>query len=365
MGKNNAAIYDVDSLIQAGIDPKTGLPVRMASTCKEGLKPNIKKVLRIIDEQTAINRYKWYNLPNGLSGQMIERILYYKGQGMFFYDDQTDKFYFLPYALDGSIDIYGRFTSVKPLPFNGSTETKDSKQKLVPLARYITEISREPLYDIYLDELKEDTVTKYCVLLSDYSKQISQTNIPRQILNDPLLDVMSDCIPFLRTALLSGTGVAGMRVTSEDEYSNVELASTAIDNAALNGKKYVPVVGNVDFQELAGGQVAKAEEYLLSMQSLDNFRLSTYGLDNGGLFQKKSHVLEAEQEMNQGCVGLIQQDGLTLRQTFCDIVNSITGLGMWCEVDENTIGLDMNMDGMVGGDQEYNMGGTEDVQSVQ
>lgn len=362
---NNARLTDPNMLIQAGIDPKTGLPIKMASACKEALKPNIKKVLRIIDEQTAINRYKWYNLPNGLSGQMIERILYYKGQAMFFYDKATNKFYFLPYALDGSIDIYGRYTSVRPLPFNGSTETKDSEKKLVPLARYITEITREPLYDIYLDELTEDTLDKYCVLLSDYSKQISQTNIPRQILNDPLLDVMSDCIPFLRTALLSGTGVAGMRVNTEDEYANVKLASTAIDNAALNGEKYIPVVGNVDFQELAGGQIAKAEEFLLSMQSLDNFRLSTYGLDNGGLFQKKSHVLEAEQEMNQGCVGLINQDGLTLRQTFCDIVNSITGLGMWCEVDENTIGLDMNLDGQVGGDQEYDMGGTEDVQSVQ
>ena len=367
--KNNAAIYDVDSLIQAGIDPKTGLPIRMAGVTKEGLKPNIKKVLRIIDEQTAINRYTWYNLPEGLDGQMIERILYYKGQGMFFYDKATEKFYFLPYCLDGSIDIYGRFTSVKPLPFNGSTETKDSKHKLVPLARYITELSREPLYDVYLDELKEDTLDKYCVLLSDYSKQISQTNIPRQILNDPLLDVMSDCIPFLRTALLSGTGVAGMRVTSEDEYANVELASTAIDNAALNGKKYIPVVGNVDFQELAGGQVAKAEEYLLSMQSLDNFRLSTYGLDNGGLFQKKSHVLEAEQEMNQGCVGLINQDGLTLRQNFSNIVNSITGLGIWCEISENVIGVDENMDGLIGDEQDGQMpmdeGGTEDVQSVQ
>lgn len=335
---------------------------------KKCLKPSIKKIMRVIDEQTAINRYTWYNLPEGLTGQMIERILYYKGQGMFFYDKATKKFYFLPYALDGSIDIYGRYTGVRPLPFNGSTEVKKG-DKFSPLVKYITELTREPLYDIYLEELTEDTVTKYCVLLSDYSKQISQTTIPRQELNDPLLDVMSDCIPFLRTALLSGTGVAGMRVNGEDEYSNVELASTAIDNAALNGKKYVPVVGNVDFQELAGGQIAKAEEYLLSMQSLDNFRLSTYGLDNGGLFQKKSHVLEAEQEMNQGCVGLINQDGLTLRQTFCNIVNSITGLGMWCEVSENVIGMDENLDGLIGDEQDGDMpidnGGAEDVQSVQ
>ena len=354
MGNNNAKLYDPSQLIAVGINPKTGLPIKFAGGTKDGLKSNIKKVLRIIDEQTAINRYTWYNLPDGLDGQMIERLLYYKGQGMFFYDDQTEKFYFLPYALDGSIDIYGRFTKVKPLPFNGSSEVEKG-DKLTPIAKYITELRREPLYDIWMNEVDMSVLTKHCVLLSDYSKQISQTNIPRQILNDPLLDVMSDCIPFLRTALLSGTGVAGMRVVSEDEYANVKLASAAIDNAALNGEKYIPVVGNVDFQELAGGQIAKAEEFLLSLQSLDNFRLSTYGLDNGGLFQKKSHVLEAEQEMNQGCVGLINQDGLTLRQTFCNIINSITGLGTWCEISENVIGVDENLDGLIGDEQDGQM----------
>ena len=350
MSKNNAAIYDPNMLIQAGIDPKTGLPLKVEEK-KDGLKPSIKKILRIIDEQTAINRYTWYNLPSGLNGQLIERILYYKGQGMFFYVEELDKFFFLPYCLDGSIDIYGQYTGVRPLPFNGSTEaTKDGK--LNPIAKYITSLVREPLYDIELEALTPDTLKTKCVLLSDYSKQISQTNIPRQILNDPLLDVMSDCIPFMRTALLNGTGVQGMRVNSQDEYLNVELASTAIDNAALNGKKYIPVVGNVDFQDLSGGQVAKSEEFLLAMQSLDNFRLSTYGLDNGGLFQKKSHILQAEQEMNTGNVGLTNQDGLTLRQTFCDIVNSITGLGMWCEVSETVVGIDANMDGIIGDEQD-------------
>lgn len=330
MGKNNAALYDPTQLIQAGIDPKTGLPIKMASTCKEGLKPNIKKLLRIEDEQTAINRYEWKGLPKGLTGQLIERILYYKGQGMFFYVEQLEQFFFLPYALDGSIDIYGRFMSVKPLPFNGSTEAKDEKGKLTPLHKYITGQSREPVYDIMLEEHDGNTLNAKCVLLSDYSKQISQTNISRQVLNDPLLDVMSDCIPFLRTALLNGTGIEGMRVNSQDEYANVELASTAIDNAALNGKKYVPIVGNVEFQEMAGGQIAKAEEYLLSMQSLDNFRLGTYGLDNGGLFQKKAHMLQAEQEENSGSSNLIYQDGLVNRQYFCDICNSIWPLHMDC-----------------------------------
>lgn len=348
---NKPYIANLEPIIAAGIDPKTGLPVKIAGDCKEALKPNIKKLLRIVDEQDAVNRYTWYNLPSGLNGQLIERILYYKGQAMFFYDKTLDKFFFLPYALDGSIDIYGQFTGVRPLPFNGSTEVKKDG-KLNPVAKYITSLVREPLYDIVLDELDPNILDTKCVLLSDYSKQISQTNIPRQQLNDPLLDVMADCIPFLRTALLNGTGVAGMRVNSQDEYMNVKLASTAIDNAALNGEKYVPIVGTVEFQDLTSGQVAKAEEYLLSMQSLDNFRLGLYGLDNGGLFQKKAHMLEAEQTTNAGTSGLIYQDGLTLRQRFCDIVNSFTGLGIWCESSEPAIGLDKNMDGEITDEQD-------------
>ena len=348
---NKPYIANLEPIIAAGIDPKTGLPIKVAGDCKEALKPNIKKLLRIVDEQDAINRYTWYNLPDGLTGQLIERILYYKGQAMFFYDKTTEKFYFLPYALDGSIDIYGHYTGVRPLPFNGSTEVKKDG-KLTPMAKYITSLVREPLYDVWTEELNWDVLNTKCVLLSDYSKQISQTNIPRQQLNDPLLDVMADCIPFLRTALLNGTGVSGMRVNSQDEYMNVKLASTAIDNAALNGEKYVPVVGTVEFQDLASGQVAKAEEYLLSMQSLDNFRLGLYGLDNGGLFQKKAHMLEAEQTTNAGTSGLIYQDGLTLRQTFCKIVNSITGLGISCESSEPVLGLDKNLDGEITDEQD-------------
>lgn len=86
------------------------------------------------------------------------------------------------------------------------------------------------------------------------------------------------------------------------------------------------------------------------MQALDNYRLSLYGLKNGGLFQKKSHMLEAEQSMNDGNVGLVYEDGLTIRQRFCDIVNSITELGIWCEANPNVMGI-----GMMGG-----MDNTED-----
>ena len=368
INKNNARLTDPNMLIQAGIDPRTGLPIKAAAVMDCALKGEIKKNLRIMDEQNAINCFTWYNLPSGITPQLLERILYYRGQGMFFYMKEVNKFFFLPYALDGTIDVYGRFTDVTPLPFNGTTKAAAGEKE----RPWIQGLKRKCVYEVELPEnyINEDGTIKVndiletqencCVLLKDYTEQISQTNISRQILNDPLLDVMSEMIPFARTALLNGTGVQGMRVGSEDEAANVSFASQAINDAALNGKKWIPVVGNVEFQDLTNGQVAKAEEYFLALQSLDNLRLSFYGLDNGGLFQKKSHMLEAEQEVNQGNVGLVMRDRLQQRQNFCTLVNSIWGLGLWCDISETVIGLDKDGD-MVAGDNEdqgSNMGGT-------
>ena len=136
------------------------------------------------------------------------------------------------------------------------------------------------------------------------------------------------------------------------EQAEVERMSSAINQCALTGRKYTGIVGTLDFQELTGANVAKAEEFMLALQSLDNFRLSLYGLDNGGLFQKKSHMLEAEQEMNAGNTGLVAEDGLRNRQYFATIFNSIFGGAMWCEPSESTIGVDRDGDMVAGNDGE-------------
>lgn len=355
---------DISTLIAAGFDPKTGLPFKASpDVISSPLADNMRKILRITDEQNAINRYKWYNLPSTLDSQLFERILYYKGQGMFFYMKETDQFFFLPYALDGTIDCYGRFTGVTPLPFNGSTRA-DGKEK-----PWIEGLKRTPIYEVQKLVTEKDWDEK-CVLLTDYSKQISQTVIPRQILNEGIIDVECEMIPYMRTALSNSVGVQGMRVNGDDEQQNVELASRSVEQAALDGRKWIAVVGNLDFQTLDGGVApARAEEFLLAMQALDNFRLGTYGLMNGGLFQKKAHELQTEAQMNMGHTSSVLQDGLTLRQNFCDMVNSIFPLGIWCEVSEQAADFDKDMNCIVGdevdqsgnapGEQPQMVGGEE------
>ena len=345
--KGMPKMVDLDLLIQAGIDPKTGLPRKMAK--RKNLKPEIKRALRIIDEQDAVNRYVWYNLPNNITSQELERMLYYKGQLCFFYMKDLEQFFFMPYALDGTIDFYGRYNRIHPVPMTSGTEDKNGKAQ----AQLLSEIKLDVLYGIPVPK-EGDTVETFmkslenkCVLLYDYSKQLSQTITPRCEVNDAILDVMAECVPFMRTSLLLSTGVKGMRVQNGDDWTNVQDANKSVEDAALSGDPYIPMVGMTEFQDLQNGQVAKSEEYMLAMQSLDNLRLSTYGIDNGGLFEKKAHELQTEADINGGPVGLVLQDGLSIRQSFCNIVNALYGLGIWCEPAENITGADMNGDGLM------------------
>lgn len=319
---------NLKDLIAAGIDPKTGLPLKFTSSDLDcSLKDDIRKQIRLVDEQDAVNRYEWYNLPDGLNGQLLERMLYYKGQLAFFYMEANDKFYCLPYSLNGNQDVYGRFMSISPLIFNGSY-TKNKKEKdveFIPgmVKKVYYDISEDPTWDTYIDG---------AVILKDYTPQLDETIISRQIIQDPLLDHMAEVLPLARTSLFNNSGTRGMRVNDETQAESVRDADRIIKQAALSGSSLVPIVASLEFQDLGSNTPLRSEEYLLYLQALDNYRLSLYGLGNGGLFQKKSHMLESEQQMNQSTNTFVLKDGLKHRQEFCNLINRIWGLGVWCEI---------------------------------
>lgn len=49
-------LRDTTLRLMAGIDPNTNLPTRIKDPIKSMSKDELKKVLRIIDEQDAVNR---------------------------------------------------------------------------------------------------------------------------------------------------------------------------------------------------------------------------------------------------------------------------------------------------------------------
>ena len=274
MGGRGPRLPDLNTLMALGLLPR------------DGILPNdeVKKILRVNDEQIHINRGKWYNFPRGLNGNLVERIIYYRGQGMLCYIRGMERFVFLPFCLNQGLDIYGRYTHGTPIPFNGSAEVvklEDLKKSKDAMTQILSDLKYQLLYDpVDLDEIaaNPDMLFECAVVLSDYTRQLPQTIIPKYKLTEQIIHYESMILPYVNTALMSATGIGGMRVNGQEEQQNVELASRQVQYASLTGMKWLPIDGPVEFQELTGGQVAKAEEFLLVMQSMENYRLGIHGV---------------------------------------------------------------------------------------
>ena len=345
MGK--PCLPDIATLLMAGINPKTG-KYRFPAPDKD-LKYNARRLFRIQDEQRAINRYKWYNLPAGLSSQELERLLYLKYSLVFFYFEEFEQFYFLPYALDGSIDMYGRYNTVHPVPLTSGDDPKEENSKQYKTkAELLAEKKLNVVKDVvvYEEEITENLLLKSGVILRDYTNQMGQMGEPRYTLNDRLLELEADCLCFMRTNLLINSGIQGLRVKDADSAAEVVNFTDQMYNSALNSVPYVAITSPVELQEIQPNSTTKASEYFLALQSIDNLILSTYGIENTGIYEKSAHILESENAVNMSNVSLVNQDGITQRQNFCNIVNSIWDLGIWCEIAEPVVGYDMNQDGV-------------------
>lgn len=337
--KKGPSIPDLATIIRAGIDPKTGLPLKIAGSMSSQMSEGARKIMRIIDEQDAVNRYVWHNLPCGLTSQELERLLYFKGQLVFFRFE--NKFYFMPFALDGTLDFYQRYNRVHPVPMTEGQQNENGKKKTPAndaLTALLSTIHLDVFYEVVEDASKLD-LDKVGVILHDYTKQLSQEILPRSVLNEPLIQYEADLLPLTRTALLASTGVHGVRVQDADSASEIKEASSAVNSAALRGDLYIPILARLDAQELTGGSSGKIQDYFLALQSVDNLRLATYGLENGGLFEKKAHVLESEQAMNERSGSSPRCDGLDIRRHFCNVINSIFHCGAWVDKRNTEAGI--------------------------
>lgn len=354
--KNTPYLPDLNTLQAMGYDANG---VRTGASALDGwLKQEIKKNLRIMNEQQFIHRYKWHNLPEGLTQELIERILFYRGTAVGFYSPELKRFFILPYSHKNEIDCYGRFKTLTPLLFTGSNKAQDKDGKL---KEFIPGLGLRAQYEVQVDgfENLEDIYSRG-IPLFDYSKQESQIILPRSELSDALIDMEADLIPYMKTALMNSTGVVGMRTGSTDEAADVALASMAVDRAAKNQLKYVPMVGaTAEFQDLTSDNVARAEEFLIAMQSIDNFRQMLMGLGQGNLFQTKAHELQSQYDMSVASVSPVYQDGLYQRQDFCNRWNSVFGTGIWCDEGQAATGYDSNLDGITSDNMDQSGAGND------
>lgn len=315
---NTELLRQTGHLRSAGIDPDT-------------IFPDSKRAIRIKDEAEFIHRYKWEGLPKELPAELLERILYFRGQGMLFKngDGEGSLFLFLPYAVSGPFDCYGRPNQLKPVIFGGSTSIKDKDE---------TENKEDKVFmDVYFNPVYEEGAKigeRPCVVLKDYTPQLSDHIISRSVLQEHAIGMEAEALPFARTSRIANSGVRGMRVNDEGASNNVKMANKAIVKAAVKGDALVPIVDEIDFQDLGLNSGETPEGSLMYMQSIDHYRQSLMGVKNTGVYEKKAHVLEGEEEINEESNQSVLLDGLKNRERFSEIASKVFGLSISVSIDE-------------------------------
>lgn len=335
-GKNNAKLYDPLFWEALGINPKNGLPIKLGGS-KVTLPDDVRKLIRIKDEQEFCNRIIWYNTGLTINSMQLERLLYYKYRLAFFFFNGG--FWAMPFTLasKGDLDFYAMENYIKPLPLNDNASEEARKV----LSDLTFKVVKEPLLTASPQDL-----TQSAVIIRDYTPQWDiQNAIPRQVLQDGLISFESDIIPYLRTSLINSCGVIGVKVNDPQETADVIEGANAMDSAAKKGTPWIPLNQKLDRQPLTGTGARTAQDYLMAYQSIDNMRQSFLGVNKSGIYDKSQYVNEAGVKLNQP-IGFPLTDCLRNRQDACNIINSIWDLNITAEMSETALGMDYNNDGI-------------------
>lgn len=331
-----------DLVRQLGFNPKTGLPFKFSVADKK-IRSGVLAQLRIKDEQEFVNRFVVHTPGLNMSSHEFFRMLYYYPDLCLLHID--GKPYLMPYALEGGLDFYGRYNHIHPIPLEQNEGDKEGEQKKA-IRELLKGFVRKPYYEIVLPEdVTEEMQEEACVLIRDYTPQRSNKILARCDIDETMNSLMADMFAYMRTALMTGSGVKGIRVNDPDAKDSVVSIANAIDDCALNSMPFVPLmtVSNLDLQELGGEGAMKAQDYMLAIQGIDNYRKQCLGIENNPMFDKKAYVNEAQAMMGVSTSHTLI-DSLSQLQNSFDIWNSIYGYEWYVEMNPNFVANNQMMD---------------------
>ena len=338
-------MFDLNALAQSGIPLSSEMlkygnavdqngVVVSANPLDYGL--HYDELFAIMREQNyveTIERYMWTNVPFGLTPDLIERVLFFRGKGVLYFNDAVGKFQFLPFALNDTIDEYGRYTRCNTLPFIGVDEVKkdpNSKKRMVSAVMEDLEL----VYDLpYNEEMLRMIREKKPVgiILNDNTLAISQQPIIRANYVKPVLHMMATLMNIINCAMFGAADHNVLAVENESELKSINQGIDAINKNILNGKRFTAITSPLKIEPLKTSNTADLEGLFNTFNSLSNFLKSITGVANPGVFDKKAHLLQEEQQLNGSNADDIYYNGLRQRQEFCMLVQAYYGYPIWCE----------------------------------
>ena len=272
-----------------------------------------------------VGRFKWEGLPSSLDDNILETMLYYKGQLAFF--SIADKYYVLPFVYTGPINQYGVQQRLIPISFNGIVGN-DSKDPNKPFA-----VEREALfYDRELEDIDKEEIA---VVIKSNSSLYLNNVIPNIVVTDEIRDKLAENMILIRNNLILSQPMKYIMAQNEKQADSLR---SQVDNMLveiMNGNVVQAIVGPLsleDFNSEAPG--LQSQNLWQSFSSLDSLRMEYLGIMNNGVFEKKERVLTDEVAGKQSVSKLLLEDALKHRQRFCKLINKYFGLTVSVDLSE-------------------------------
>lgn len=300
--------------------------------------------LKNIDYQQFLTRFKWHNLPEGLTSELLERILYFSGSAMFFYIKELNRFYFLPYGMSGEgtetgIDFYGQYKKLKPYSFNGSTdgsgELKGTGKRLSSSDIFLSTQIRDNIKDIPVVETKEEALKIFengAVICFDSSPQLAYMVDSRNRISQSYIKYLIQVLIQTKSALINSNGFNLFATQTESASEILQMQVDTINKDREAGKLSGVVSSELgEIKNLQSNPPNAITDFWNAFISVDNLRLKSLGIQNDGLAQKKQYQNMQETALDLDGAMQIYLNAYMERVKFSAIVNSIWGLGIYPE----------------------------------
>lgn len=333
-------VYSKTKGAQALLIPRNIIARSVGRTETVGnIATDMRPAFRDIDYQQHQLRFMWHNLPHEIPVDMIERILYFRSSGMFFYIKELAKFHFLPYRQgEGGIDFYGRYVDVVPYTFSGNADSSNEvepNQKKSAADIYLGTQLRKNIMQVPMVDTIEDAIrlqNEGAVVLFDKAPGISYINSSRETEAEKYMGEMQQLFVQIKAASVNANGFTTYTAEDGTQAELLQQQVDAINYDRMHGKLAGVITGGMTgASSLKSSSASDVNTIWQSFESMDNFRMRTMGVfqNTGGL--KTQYVNDANVQQDIMTDQLMYLNAFRERIRFSVIVNSIWGLQVYPE----------------------------------
>lgn len=266
------------------------------------------------------NKYRWKNLPKGLTSWNLERMLYYYGSLAGF--EYGGNIYILPYTLKDSLNCYGFPNKIQPITFNGKTPKQASKDffgKKFEIETFV----------------EGDTLTKdKAIILMDSIPTATGTFIPlsRFAQNQALIDDIVETLKRININIV----ISNKKIVIEcADEKQADVIREELAQGYSSDSPFMVVTNPNRSGQIAQSGDLQAIELFNVVKQYDSIRCLHSGILTKSFGQdKKERVNSGELMGEKEQVNIIYDVGLYLRKEFAERMNAVFNTNIQCEENE-------------------------------